>query len=92
MFWPLMLIVAALLSIAVLNPIPIVAAIVLMAIGRTAEAPFVAEVKAAGRNPDLPRPTSGPGCVAFVLAMLAFGFLGLVGLGAVIAILEGGAR
>lgn len=92
MLWPLFVIVGALISIAVMNPIPIVAALILMAIGRTAEAPLVKEVKAAGGNPDLPKPTSGPGCVAFLLAVLAFGFLGLVALGAVVTILEGGAR
>jgi hypothetical protein len=90
MFYPLFLIVAGLISIAVLNPIPIVAALILMAIGRTVEAPLVAEVEAAGGNPDLPQPTSGAGCLAFLLSVVVFGLLGLVGLATVATIIERG--
>ncbi len=89
MFWAIVVIVFALLSIATLNPLPVILAIVMVVLGSRAEAPLVAEVKASGGNPDLPKPTSGPGCVAFLLAVILFGFLGLVALGAVGAIVGG---
>lgn len=84
MFWSLLIIVAGLLSVVGLSPIPIVAALILTAIGRTAEAPFVATVEAAGGSPDRPR-----GCLATIIAVLCVGFILMVALAAIVGVLGG---
>lgn len=90
MFWTLVIIVAALLSVATLNPIPIGLALAVALAGKLLEAPQVVIIKAAGDNPDLPKPNSGAGCIAFLIAVVLFGFLALVVLGVVATIIEGG--
>lgn len=79
------------LSILALNPIPIVACGVLWALAQPVERPLRETIKEAGRNPDMPPPpTSGVGCLAFLVWCLAMGGVVLLCLGVVGVILTGG--
>lgn len=89
MFWALFNLAGALLSIAALNPIPLVATLLLTVIGRRIESPYVAIVEEDGGNPDLPRPDSLTGCAAFLLAVVGFGLLAIIILAALAGILGG---
>lgn len=92
MFWTLLIVAMFGLSILALNPIPIIACIVVWAVAQPGERLQRPIVEAAGRNADAPpRPTSGIGalgCLMWALCMGAVGFLVLV---VIAGILEGGA-
>jgi hypothetical protein len=92
MFWILMFGSFALISVMVVNPIPIVAVAVAWLVAQPFERPLRNEIIAAGGNPEAPpSPTSPTGCLAFILYVLVMGaaillFIGIVG----VAITEGG--
>lgn len=90
-WWMAMFITFALVSVMVVNPIPVIAVAVAWLVGQVLERPHIETVEAAGRNPELPpTPTSGAGCMGFLVWCVAWGLVSLVLLGAVVGILEGG--
>ena len=92
MFWILLFVATGGLSILAINPIPIIACAVLWAIAQPVEQPLKATIREAGRNPDMPPPpTSGTGCLAFLLWCVAMGGVVLLCIGVVGVILTGGA-
>ena len=90
-FWLLLTFVFGLLSIVTLSPIPLLIVFVVWLLSRPIERPLVDEVIRTGGNPDaIPNPTAGRyGCMAFIVWVLIFGSLAIVGAGLLLAILEG---
>ena len=93
MFWILMFGSFAMLSVMVINPLPIVAVVIAWLIAQPLERPLRDEIVAVGGHPDMPpSPSSPTGCLALVVYVLVMGaalllFIGIVG----VAITEGGA-
>lgn len=89
-FWVLMFLTFTLISIATLNPIPFLLILAAWIIAIPFERPLYADIRAAGRNPDLPPPpTSFVGCQGCVLWFVVLGLALLLLAGTVGAVLEG---
>ncbi len=86
-YWVMLIIAFGLLSVLTLSPIPLLVVVGLWALLQPVERPLRDEIEAAGKSPDLPpAPTSGMGCLTWVLwlfvvsagVVMVVGLLGLV--------------
>jgi len=83
MFWFLLFVGFALVSILAVNPAPLILAVVLWAFARPVEGPLREQARAGGRNPDTPpAPDGATGCLALFFWVLAVGAALLILVGA----------
>lgn len=93
-YWIMLFIAFGLLSVLTLSPIPLLVVAGLWALLQPVEKPLRDEIEDAGMNPDLPpAPTTGMGCITFLLwaVVVVVGGVMVVGLFGLVLI-EGGVQ